>query len=203
MTVYSCNQSHTVHNQALSINQSIIWHLRHLALAFRCCQHHEQSPRSVSLQKKKGLEINIWHFWKHSKCWRSNNSDILPVNVQYMLKQIWSLLLSVTEYMCAYTAVVAAIFCSVLSGDEAQICSEHTHKIKKSLHESLCRCSDCCVRKQQQRRHKEVGGDFWRVSATLYNLKGRPHRRQSVYTIRMKMLVSTLMNDNLLWAEVL
>lgn len=89
------------------------------------------TPWTISTEcftaKKKGLEINIRHFWKHSKCWRSNNSDILPVNVQYMLKQIWSLLLSVTEYMCAYTAVVAAIFCSVLSGDEAQICSEHTH----------------------------------------------------------------------------
>lgn len=33
--------------------------------------------------------------------------------------------------MCVYLAVVAAIFCSVLSGDEAQICSEHTQNKKK------------------------------------------------------------------------
>lgn len=35
-TVYRCNQTHTVHNQAHSINHSFIWHLWRLALAFRC-----------------------------------------------------------------------------------------------------------------------------------------------------------------------
>lgn len=58
MTVYSCNQSHTVHNQAHSINQDFIWHLWHLALAFPFCQHPTNFLHSISLQKVEQLYKN-------------------------------------------------------------------------------------------------------------------------------------------------
>lgn len=138
MTVYSCNQTHTVHNQAHSISPRIIWHLWHLALAFWCCKQSENFLCSLSQHLILRLEIGIVLVGVHGEI----QAFLSKVN-RNTEKMTFVPLSLVTRTFCWHLArcrnhsfppqYKPLIFCSALSGDEAVL--------KSKTQSDTCRCS--------------------------------------------------------------